>query len=186
MKTKNIESSIKSAFMKGDTIEHFLLFYPDEKIMGINREEKIKIKLEIDVNPPEYATYERRFQLLPSPYEIVLYDESSLFAGKIHAILCRTWMSRIKGRDLYDYVFYLSRKTPVNLKHLKARLVQTNFINVENDLSINQVKGFLIDKFKEIDFDEAKKDVESFVNDDSKLKLWSKDFMIRITEQLIG
>lgn len=186
MKTKNIESSIKSAFMKGDTIEHFLLFYPDEKIMGINREEKIKIKLEIDVNPPEYATYERRFQLLPSPYEIVLYDESSLFAGKIHAILCRTWMSRVKGRDLYDYVFYLSRKTPVNLKHLKARLVQTNFINVENDLSINQVKGFLIDKFKGIDFDEAKKDVESFVNDDSKLKLWSKDFMIHITEQLIG
>jgi len=51
-------------------------------------------------------------------YEISLYDMQSLFAGKIHAVICRGWKNRVKGRDLYDYIFYLSRGTAVNLKHL--------------------------------------------------------------------
>lgn len=106
-KEKNKESAIRSAFLKGNTKEHFLLFYADEVTANsITKNEALKIKFEIDTMPPAFATFERRFCLAPMPYEINLYDEPSLFAGKIHAVLCRAWQNRVKGRDLYDYVFY--------------------------------------------------------------------------------
>ncbi|MEI3339487.1 MAG: nucleotidyl transferase AbiEii/AbiGii toxin family protein [Eubacterium sp.] len=66
--------------------------------------------------------------LLPVPYEVNMYDMPSLFAGKIHAVISRAWQSRIKGRDLYDYVFYLSRGAAVNQRHLRERLLQSEFI----------------------------------------------------------
>lgn len=110
-KEKNKESAIRSAFLKGNTKEHFLLFYADEVTANsITKNEALKIKFEIDTMPPAFATFERRFCLAPMPYEINLYDEPSLFAGKIHAVLCRAWQNRVKGRDLYDYVFYIDRE----------------------------------------------------------------------------
>ena len=100
-------------------IERFLLFYPSYHIDGINKNDKIKIKFEIDTNPPAYATYETKFKLLPIPYSVKLYDEASLFSGKNHAVICREWKNRVKGRNLYDYVFYLTRHTQFNLPHLR-------------------------------------------------------------------
>lgn len=119
IKNKVNDSYIQSAFFKGDTIEYFLLFYPDDLVEGINKNEKAKIKFEIDTMPPSLATYETKFKLLPMPYSVKLYDESSLFSGKIHAVICRSWKSRVKGRDLYDFVFYLGRNTKVNIPHLR-------------------------------------------------------------------
>lgn len=108
-KEKTKESTIRSAFLKGNTKEHLLLFHADENLIGsVAKSEVIKIKFEVDINPPEYASFEHKYRLLPTPYEVTLYDVPSLFAGKIHAVLCRAWQNRIKGRDLYDYVFYLS------------------------------------------------------------------------------
>lgn len=68
------------------------MFYVDEGFTGgVSTDEKIKIKFEIDVCPPTHAMFERRYQLRPSPYNIDLYDLPSLFAGKIHAVICRAW-----------------------------------------------------------------------------------------------
>ena len=105
-KEKTKDSNIRSAFLKGNTKEHLLLFYADERLVGtVDKNEVVKIKFEVDTNPPAFATYEHKYRLLPVPYEIRLYDMPSLFAGKIHAVICRGWQSRIKGRDLYDYIF---------------------------------------------------------------------------------
>ncbi|WP_216232133.1 nucleotidyl transferase AbiEii/AbiGii toxin family protein [Megasphaera cerevisiae] len=124
VKDKTKSSQIRSAFLKGNTKEHLLLFYPEDvEADHVPANEVIKIKFEIDVNPPSYATFERKYRLIPLPYEVNLYDEASLFAGKIHAVIGRSWRNRIKGRDLYDYVFYLSRNTEVNIRHLQARLI---------------------------------------------------------------
>lgn len=139
-KVKSIDSNTKSAFLKGDTMEHFLLFYPDVRIQGIQKNERIKIKFEIDIDPPKFATYEIKYQLLPAPYEIKLYDQSSLFAGKLHAVLCRAWKSRVKGRDLYDYVFYLTKDISFNLSHLRERLLQTSFIREEDPCTLETIK----------------------------------------------
>ena len=89
-KEKNVESNISSAFLKGDTLELILKFFPNEEEHKYNNILKqLKVKFEIDINPASGATYEDKFKLLPSPHQIKLYDKSSLLAGKIHAILCR-------------------------------------------------------------------------------------------------
>ena len=107
-KVKTKESFVQSAFVKGNTREQLLLFYPDDSISSlVPVNEIVKIKFEVDTNPPPFACFEKQYRLLPIPYEVQLYDAPSLFAGKIHAVLCRGWKSRIKGRDLYDFVFYV-------------------------------------------------------------------------------
>ena len=184
IKHKTSDSAIQSAFLKGDTIEQFLLFYPNDLVTGINKNEKVKIKFEIDTMPAGLATYETKYRLLPMPYSIKLYDEASLFSGKIHAVICRSWKSRVKGRDLYDFVFYLTRNTKFNLDHLREKLIESHYISQEDKFDVDFVKALLIARFNEIDFNDAKKDVLPFIKDTSILDIWSKEFFIAITSQL--
>lgn len=184
IKHKTLDSAIQSAFLKGDTIEQFLLFYPNDLVTGINKNEKVKIKFETDTMPAGLATYETKYRLLPMPYSIKLYDEASLFSGKIHAVICRSWKSRVKGRDLYDYVFYLTRNTRFNLEHLREKLMESHIISQEDKFDVDFVKTLLIVRFDEIDFNDAKKDVLPFIKDTSVLDIWSKEFFIAITSQL--
>lgn len=184
-KEKSVDSNIRSAFLKGNTKEHLLMFNADNDIISsISANELIKIKLEIDVNPPDFATFERKYRLLPYPYEVALYDKPSLFAGKIHAVLCRGWKNRVKGRDLYDFVFYLSQNTPVNIKHLKERLAQSEFVQAQDELQLKDIKEFLEFKFDKINYEEAKADVEPFIKNHHALDLWGKDFFTSIIQQL--
>lgn len=184
-KEKTKESNIRSAFLKGNTKEHLLLFYADENLAGsVARSEVVKIKFEVDINPPEYAGFEHKYRLLPTPYEVNLYDMPSLFAGKIHAVLCRAWKSRIKGRDLYDYVFYLSRGSAVNQKHLRARLLQSGFISEDMECTLPELRNMLYERFDTIDFRQAKQDVEPFIRDTASLNMWNADFFKQITAGL--
>ncbi len=184
-KIKSVDSNIKSAFLKGNTKEHILSFYENsEDSKFINKEEAIRIKFEVDINPPTGATYETKFGLLPSPYQVKLYDLQSLFAGKIHACLCRNWKSRVKGRDFYDYIFFLSIGAKVNLENLKAKLVQSKLINEDYDLTIENLKALLNERFINLDIEQAKRDVLPFIKDKTKLDLWSKEFFIEITKKL--
>ena len=184
-KEKFVDSNIKSAFLKGNTIEHILTFYDNNPDINlINKEEIIKIKFEIDTNPPSGATLETKFGLLPSPYVVRIYDLPSLFAGKIHACLCRNWKSRVKGRDFYDYIFFLSLGVSVNLSNLKSKLIQSNYIDENYDLTIENLKLLLNDRFSKVDFNQAKEDVIPFIKDKSKIDLWSKEFFIEITKNL--
>jgi len=184
-KQKSIESNITSAFLKGNTLEHILKFFPNEtdhKYASILKD--IKIKFEVDINPPSGATYEEQYKLLPSPHQIKLYDKESLLAGKIHAILCRGWKTRAKGRDLYDYIFFLANDTKVNIELIKNKLIESKYINSDSNFDINILKELLINKFNEIDYEEAKEDVIPFIKNVDILNIWSKDFFISITYKL--
>ena len=183
-KQKTKESAIRSAFLKGGTKEHMLLFYADSSASGISSDEKIRIKFEVDTNPPAGASFEHKFRLLPSPYEVTLYDMPSLFAGKTHAVICRAWKNRIKGRDLYDYIFYLSRGTELNTEHLKARLVESGVWQAEDEFGIEDAKALLCSRFDSIDYAQAKEDVLPFIKDTASLDLWSADFFKQITDGL--
>ncbi len=184
-KQKTKESAIRSAFLKGNTKEPMLLFYASDPITsGIAGDEKIKIKFEVDTNPPNGATFEHKFRLLPAPYEVTLYDMPSLFAGKAHAVICRSWKNRIKGRDLYDYIFYLSRGAALNTEHLKARLVQSDAWKQEDKFTIDDAKKLLCSRFNTINFAQAKEDVRPFIKDTGSLSLWSADFFKQITDNL--
>ena len=184
-KVKDNDSNITSAFVKGDTLEHILKFFPND----VNQEfdyilKRIKIKFEVDINPPSGASFEERYKLLPSPHQIKLYDKESLFAGKIHAILCRNWKSRTKGRDLYDYIFFLANKTDINIKLVKNKLIASNYIDINSKFDLSTLKELLIKKFEEIDYNDAKEDIIPFIKNVDSLNMWNKDFFISITEEL--
>lgn len=184
-KEKSIDSNITSAFVKGNTIEHILKFFPNEENHKYSYMVKdIKIKFEVDINPPSGANYEDRYKLLPNPHQIKLYDKESLFAGKIHAILCRNWKTRVKGRDLYDYIFFLTNDIAVNIELIKNKLIESNYIKKEDVFDINILKELLINKFKKIDYSEAKDDVMPFIKKMDSLNMWNKELFIGITENL--
>lgn len=184
-KNKTADSDIKSAFLKGNTKEHILMLFANEQLaQSIGSGELIKVKFEVDTNPPDYASFETKYRLLPIPYEITLYDMPSLFAGKIHAVICRAWKNRVKGRDLYDYVFYLSRGESVNLKHLIARLAQSGYISAQEQITIEDVKKMLRKRFENIDYAQAKQDVLPFIKNPAALDIWKADFFSEITENL--
>ena len=182
-KVKSKESAVQSAFLKGNTKEHMLMFFDaDQAIDRIPGNELIKIKFEVDTNPPASASFERKYRLLPVPYEVMLYDIPSLFAGKVHAVICRAWKSRIKGRDLYDYVFFLSKGAHLNTEHLKARLVQSGVWNAGDSFTVEDAKHLLCERFETIDYAQAKEDVLPFLKNGSSLDIWSADFFRQITE----
>jgi predicted nucleotidyltransferase component of viral defense system len=166
-KEKSSASNIQSAFLKANTKEHLT-----------------KIKFEIDVNPPDFATFERKYRLKPIPYEVNLYDESSLFAGKLHAVIGRSWKNRTKGRDLYDYVFYLAKGARFNRKHLRARLIQSGHLTEDARFELVDIKSVLCGRFDLIDFSQAKSDIAPFIRDKRVLDVWSADFFKQITESL--
>lgn len=184
-KHKTTDSDVKSAFLKGNTKEHLLLFYAnDDFSFGVNKDEVLKIKFEVDTNPPGGARYEHRYSLKPAPYEVTLYDLPSLFAGKVHAVLCRGWKNRIKGRDLYDFVFYLQRGALLNLENLRQKLIQSNVLKDGDSLSLEEVKRMLCERFDNIDFEKAKDDVRDFIKDKDALNIWSSSFFKAISETL--
>ena len=182
---KSDDSDIRSAFLKGNTREHMLIFYGDERLArSVSGNEVIKVKFEVDITPPPYATFERKYRLAPIPYEVSLYEMPSLFSGKLHAVICRAWKSRVKGRDLYDYVFYRAKNTPFNLKHLSARLVDSGFDRATADMSLQDIKEILFRRLESIDYEQAKRDVLPFIKTPAALDVWSADFFKAITDKL--
>ena len=183
-KAKKQETPVQSAFLKGNTLKHLLKIIPTKNTpLQIPSNEILKIKFEVETNPPKLANYETKYRLLPSPFAVKLYDKPSLFAGKLHALLCRGWKNRVKGRDFYDFIWYISNKTSVNLPHLQKRMEQTGHWDTDKVLTIAQLKNLLKDRFHTINFEDAKHDVQPFIADRSILDLWSTDFFCAITDE---
>lgn len=181
-KERQKASAVQSAFLKGNTQKWLLQINSiNPPVQGIVSTQKTRIKLEIDTNPPEGAAYDERYSLLPMPYQVRLMDLSSMFSGKIHAILVREY---VKGRDLYDYVWYLQHRVSWNQKLLKNALLQTNSIKTGEQFDREEAKVLLMKRFSEIDFDIAKNDVLPFLRNTAAIDVWRVDFFKQITENL--
>src|SRR5690606_22874020 len=113
----------------------------------------IKIKMEVDTNPPGICETEVKNILLPIPFSIKTLTLPDLFAGKLHAILCRPWQTRVKGRDWYDLIWYIARSISVNLPHLRDRLVQSNAWDNDKPLTQSELVSLLMDKINQTDFE---------------------------------
>jgi predicted nucleotidyltransferase component of viral defense system len=169
-------SGIESAFLKGSTQLNLLhIGAPSELARRLPRNQQLRIKLEMDIEPPPHATTEVRTQLLPSPYQVKLYDLPSLFAGKLHAVLCRGWKNRVKGRDFYDFVWYIGRNIAPNLKHLEARMRQSGHWN-GGEITRQVLMELLHERFAAVDFKSAAEEVQVFLPDPRELDLWSREF----------
>lgn len=191
-KKKAGESPVESAFIKAGTKEHLIkIEVPaalSEQVQHNNA--TLKIKLEVDTDPPGNFMTEAKTLLLPIPFTVNTYQLPDLFAGKVHAILERDYKTRVKGRDFYDLVWYIARGTPLGLGHLRERLKQSgkwsggNGWDTISQLSEAGLISLLRKKFAEVDFDLARKDVSPFIKDQSALSQWSTAFFTELLTKL--
>ncbi len=185
MKEKRAESNIKTTLIKLGAKEQLItVSIPKEFLSVIHKDQKISIKMEVDTNPPLNFETEQKVVLNPIPFYVNTYQKSSLFATKIHAILCRNWGSRTKGRDWYDFVWYISHNVAVDLIHLKTRLVQSGDWTNEKDLDCLVSQELLYNKLQSLDIEAAKKDVLPFIMDKTSIEIWSNHFFETIISHL--
>ena len=179
------DNDIQSAFVKGNTQILLMSFFPNNnEVDNVIKDQTIKIKFEIDTDNPKGGVVETKYRLLPAPYEIKVFDEPTLFAGKIHAILCREYKNRIKGRDYYDYLFYCAKGTKINFEYLENKLKNSNKISSDTKLDLPLLKKMLQERFASVDYNLARKDVSSFITDQESLSLWSKELFLSTLDYL--
>ncbi len=180
---KNEDRTTESAFLKTNTQ---LLFINVKGAKGladhIQKNQSIKIKFEVDVEPAVSFDTEIKTLLLPSPYTVKTLTLPSLFAGKMHAALLRKWKTRIKGRDFYDVQWYLAHKIPVKKDYLEEKM------KASKALSEPLTEKILIELFEKrvdlINWEDAKKDVVRFLKDKNQIKLWSSQFFKNIFKNI--
>jgi predicted nucleotidyltransferase component of viral defense system len=183
-KSSGNRTGIESAFLKGNTRINLLnVGVPEALNRHFPHNQKITIKLELDTTPPPLASTEVKTHLVPTPFQVRLYDLPSLFAGKLHAMLFRDWKSRVKGRDFYDFVWYISRRVPVNLPHLEARIMQSEKQQAER-IDMAAVQTLLKARIQSVDIAAAAEDVRPFLRDPRELQLWNEEFFMQLIPQL--
>jgi len=182
-KEKTAESAVASAFLKANTREQLLVIGAGDAIASANHWGS-RIKIKIDTNPPPGFSTETLFLLQPIPFSVKAYDQPSLFAGKMHAVLCRGWRSRVKGRDWYNLVWYVGRRTKLDLAHLEARMRQSGHYEEVAPLDADHFRRMLTRKIEELDVDRARSEVERFLTDRSSVKVWSEDFFASVAERI--
>jgi predicted nucleotidyltransferase component of viral defense system len=184
-KSSGERTGIESAFLKGNTRINLLnIGIPKELNRHVQHNQKITIKLELDTTPPPLAATEIKTHLLPTPFQVRLYDLPSLFAGKLHALLFRDWKSRVKGRDFYDFVWYVGRNVPVNLQHLEARISHSGNQQTEK-LDLAGLQTLLKKRIERVDIAAAAEEVRPFLRDTRELDLWSKGLFMDLTSKLL-
>lgn len=177
MVDKAVESAVQSAFLKANTRNELLVIEAGEEIAGqVSAGQVLKVKLEVDTDPPPGFATEIRYLLNPIPFAVRSYSLADLFAGKMHAILCRRWKSRVKGRDWYDLVWYAANHPQLNLAHLEQRMRQTGHWSGEQCLSTSAFTDLLDGAIDRLDVSQARRDVSPFIKDRQMLAIWSHDF----------
>ena len=180
-------STTESAFLKGNTLTNLIeIKAPEELLRDMHPNTLLKIKLEVDVDPPGGFETETQFVLQPIPFAVRSYSLPDLFAGKIHAVLCRKWRNRVKGRDWYDMVWYIGRNPEIRLKHLEARMRQTGHYTEEGILTLEILRELLLVAVEKLDVEQARQEVTPFVRDPRGLEIWSKEFFSRIIERIVA
>lgn len=183
-KSKNVETSVISAFMKMNTIKLYLAIGDEQKSKSTNHNEKIQIKLEVDIDPPSHFRLENRVVSSPIGFHVLTLHPSDLFAGKMHAILYRAWKGRVKGRDWYDLIWYVQRDTPLGMRYLESCMRQAGNWQGEEPLAQEQVIRLLEKKINELDWEGAKGDMRAFISDTQRLDIWSPSFFLEMIQRI--
>ncbi len=182
-KEKQSESIIDSAFLKSDTVWREVMLEGIISQARVKMMPGLKIKLEVDRQPPLGFETEEKLLLRPFSFYVKCFTVPSLFAGKMHALLFRKWQKRVKGRDWFDMEWYIRRGIPLDLRHFCLRAKDTGDWGDET-ISPDQVTELLKLKIKTVDFNQVKADVVRFVRDDSILAIWSPQYFLDLIEKL--
>ncbi|MCM1519472.1 MAG: nucleotidyl transferase AbiEii/AbiGii toxin family protein [Lachnoclostridium sp.] len=166
-KEKRNFGKVESAFLKDDTHVYNLAF---------QTEKSLKIKIEVDTKPPLGFETEQKLLLQPFSFMTRCVTLPDLFAGKMHALVYRKWGQRVKGRDWYDFEWYVRNGVPLDFDHFRRRAIDFN----GEDLSKEDFLRKLTDRLSTIDINLVKTDVLPFIKNPSELDIWSNDYFVRL------
>ncbi|WP_281184036.1 nucleotidyl transferase AbiEii/AbiGii toxin family protein [Trichlorobacter lovleyi] len=174
---KTAETAVQSAFLKANTRNELMVIETDERLIrSIPPGQVLKIKLEVDTDPPPGFVTTTRYLLQPIPFAVRCYTLPSLFAGKLHALLCRRWNNRVKGRDWYDLIWYATHHPQLNLAHLEQRMRQTGHWSGSAELNSREFQELMLAAIEQLDIQQARQDVSPFIKDQQALAIWSPEF----------
>ena len=163
---------VESAFLKEDTTAYEIAF---------QTEKTIKVKIELDTNPPLLFDTEQKLMMQPYSVMIRCLTLPDLFAGKMHALVFRNWKTRIKGRDWYDFEWYIRHNIPLHFAHLQERIREFNGQEVTQE----EFMHLLRDRLANANINQVKEDVLPFVNNPSELDIWSNEYFALLADRLI-
>ena len=170
-KDKKSFGKVESAFLK-DTTDVYDISFRTEK--------SIKIKIEVDTQPPLEFSTEHKLLLQPYSFMTRCFTLPCLFAGKMHALVFRSWKNRVKGRDWYDFEWYMRNRVPLNFKHLQERIRQFNGLIVSKDEFLTMLK----DKLATTNINQVKQDVMPFLKNPNELNIWSNDYFLQLSQMI--
>jgi predicted nucleotidyltransferase component of viral defense system len=182
-KTKSKASAIDSAFLKSETLWGELVVETNLSQLSISQKPNIKIKLEVDTQPPLLFQTENRLLMKPFSFYVNCFTLPNLFAGKIHALLFRKWQNRVKGRDWYDMEWYIRNGVALNLEHFLQRAIASGDWS-ETSITKKQLLELLHAKINATKIENAKEDVIRFVQNPNELDIWSRDYFNMLVENL--
>lgn len=178
-KAKSRRTAIDSAFLKPGTEWKELILkeiIPHEKI-GMRPD--IRIKIEVDTNPPPGFSTEEKLLLRPYSFYTKCFSASDLFAGKMHALLFRKWKGRAKGRDWFDMEWYIRNNIPLHFEHFVVRSQQSGDWN-KKKMTKKEFMNLLQEKIQEVSVDDIKDDIIRFIPDDEPIAIWSEEYFREI------
>jgi len=182
-KEKAKRSSIESAFLKTETIWKELVLEDILKQTGVKSNKPIKIKIEVDRNPPLGFQTEEKLLIRPFSFYVRCFKLPSLFAGKLHALLYRKWNNRVKGRDWYDLEWYIKKGIPLDAAHFLLRAQDTTDWNAEI-ITNEQILELINQQIESVSFTNVKEDVIRFIKDEKVLSIWSAKYFKDLVEKM--
>lgn len=182
-KKKAVKSNIDSAFLKSETLWSELVLEGVIPQQGIDRVANIKIKIEVDTEPPLGFDTEERLLLRPFSFYVKCFVLPDLFAGKMHALLFRKWGQNVKGRDWYDMEWYIKKGTVLNLKHFALRAKDSGDWNRDTITEI-EFRELLTEKIDTVNMQYVKADIKRFIRDQSTLEIWSPKYFHELAGHL--
>lgn len=174
-KRKTNHTSIESAFLKSNSIWRELVLDDTIPQLGLGTLPNVKVKLEVDIDPPPGFHTEEKLLLKPFSFYVKCFVPADLYAGKMHALLFRKWKQNVKGRDWYDMEWYIKNDVTLNLDHFLQR-AQASGDWTEAVITKDQFIALLQERIDAISMDRVKDDIIRFIPDPSPIEIWSKDY----------
>ena len=170
-KDKKSFGKVESAFLKDTT---------DVYDISFQTERSIKVKIEVDTMPPLKFTTEQNILLQPKSFLTRCVALPDLYAGKMHALVFRTWKSRVKGRDWYDFEWYVRNGIPLDWNHLHERILQFN----GQEMTVDEFRSALRGRLSSADIYRVKEDVLPFLNNPDDLDIWSNEYFMQLADMM--
>ena len=171
-KEKKTFGKVESAFLK-DTTDVYNIAFQTEKT--------VKVKIEVDTQPPLKFSTEQRAQTLPYTFMVRCFQLPDLFAGKMHALAFRNWKTRVKGRDWYDFEWYVRWRIPLDFNHLQERIREFNGVTMSKEEYITVLK----ERLSTTNIEDVKTDVRGFVINPDELNIWSNDYFLQLADMIV-